>query len=145
MVSGAGGLWAIGASLSQPIFHGGALFAQRRASIDTYDATVLHYKSTVLSAFQDVANSLAALDNDAQSLASSEVAADAARTAFEDTSSRHRLGSLPSAATHASESRYLNAEIGAVRAAGRRMSDTAALFQAMGELPPAPQTTASTH
>jgi hypothetical protein len=54
------------------------------------------------------------------------------------------MGSLPSAATHASESRYLNAQIGAVRAAGQRMSDTAALFQAMGELPAAQQTAAST-
>jgi NodT family efflux transporter outer membrane factor (OMF) lipoprotein len=144
VVSGAGGLWAIGASLSQPIFHGGALLAQRRASIDAYDAAVLHYKATVLSAFQDVANSLAALDNDAQTLVSSEVATDAARTAFDDTASRQRLGSLPSAATHASESRYLNAQIAAARAAGQRMSDTAALFQAMGELPAAQQASAST-
>ncbi|MEX3975385.1 efflux transporter outer membrane subunit [Paraburkholderia caribensis] len=144
VLSGAGGLWAIGAGLSQPIFNGGALFAQRRASIDAYDAAVLHYKSTVLSAFQDVATSLAALDNDAQSLASTEVAADAARLAFDDTASRHRMGSLSSAAAHASESRYLNAQIGAARAAGQRMSDTAALFQAMGELPAAQQTAAST-
>ncbi|MCC8391108.1 efflux transporter outer membrane subunit [Paraburkholderia sp. MMS20-SJTR3] len=142
--SGAGGLWALGAGLSQPIFHGGALFAQRRASIDAYDAAVLHYKSTVLSAFQDVANSLAALDNDAQTLAAADMAADAARVAFDDAASRHRMGSLPASATHASESRYLNAQIGAVRAAGQRMSDTAALFQAMGELPAGRQSTAST-
>ncbi|MEX3943260.1 efflux transporter outer membrane subunit [Paraburkholderia sp. BR10937] len=144
LLSGAGGLWAIGASLSQPIFHGGALFAQRRASIDAYDAAVLHYKATVLSAFQDVANSLAALDNDAQTLASTDEAADAARMAFGDTASRHLLGALPSAATHASESRYLNAQIAAARAAGQRMSDTAALFQSMGELPAAQQTAAIT-
>ncbi|HKR42319.1 MAG TPA: efflux transporter outer membrane subunit [Paraburkholderia sp.] len=144
LLSGAGGLWAIGASLSQPIFHGGALFAQRRASIDAYDAAVLHYKATVLSAFQDVANSLAALDNDAQTLASTDEAADAARTAFDDTASRHRLGALPSAATHASESRYLDAQIAATRAAGQRMCDTAALFQSMGELPAAEQTAAIT-
>jgi outer membrane protein TolC len=136
VLSGAGGLWAIGASLSQPLFHGGALFAQRRASIDTYDAAVLHYKSAVLSAFQDVANSLAALDNDAQTLASTERATQAARTAFDETASRARLGSLPSAAQHASEQRFLNAQLSAVRAGSQRMSDTAALFQAMGELPP---------
>jgi NodT family efflux transporter outer membrane factor (OMF) lipoprotein len=135
VLSGAGGLWAIGAGLSQPLFHGGALFAQRRASIDTYDAAVLHYKSTVLSAFQDVANSLAALDNDAQTLASTERAAQAAHAAFDETASRHRLGSLPSTAQHASEQRFLDAQLSAVRAGSQRMSDTAALFQAMGELP----------
>ncbi|AUT61623.1 efflux transporter outer membrane subunit [Paraburkholderia terrae] len=138
VLSGAGGLWAIGAGLSQPIFHGGALFAQRRASIDAYEAAVLHYKSTVLSAFQNVADSLAALDNDAQTLASTERAAQAAQAAFDDTASRRRMGSLPSTAQHASEQRYLNAQISAVRAASQRMNDTAALFQAMGE-PPAGQ------
>jgi NodT family efflux transporter outer membrane factor (OMF) lipoprotein len=135
VLSGAGGLWAIGAGLSQPIFHGGSLLAQRRASIDAYDAAVLHYKSTVLSAFQDVANSLDALDNDARTLASTEAAAQAARAAFDDTALRHRMGSLPSTAQHASEQRFLNAQISAVRAASQRMSDTAVLFQAMGELP----------
>jgi NodT family efflux transporter outer membrane factor (OMF) lipoprotein len=138
MLSGAGGLWAIGAGLSQPLFHGGALFAQRRASIDAYDAAVLHYKSTVLSAFQDVADSLCALDNDAQTLASTERAAQAARTVLDETASRARLGSLPSTAQHVSEQRFLNAQLGAVRAGSQRMSDTAALFQAMGELPADP-------
>jgi len=112
------------------------LFAQRRASIDTYDAAVLHYKSTVLSAFQDVADSLAALDNDAQALASTERAAQAAHAAFDETTSRARLGSLPSSAQHAGEQRFLNAQLAAVRAGSQRMSDTATLFQAMGELPP---------
>jgi NodT family efflux transporter outer membrane factor (OMF) lipoprotein len=135
LLSGAGGLWAIGAGLSQPIFHGGALLAQRRASIDAYDAAVLNYKSTVLSAFQDVADSLAALDNDAQTLASTEAAAQAARISFDETASRCRLGSLAASAQRTSEQQYLSAELEAVRAAGRRMSDTAALFQAMGELP----------
>ncbi|MBB5443783.1 NodT family efflux transporter outer membrane factor (OMF) lipoprotein [Paraburkholderia sp. WSM4177] len=143
VLSGAGGLWAIGASLSQPIFHGGALFAHRKASIDAYDAAVLNYKSTVLSAFQNVADSLAALDNDAQTLASTEAAAQAAQAGFDDTASRRRMGSLPSTAEHASEQRFLNARIGAVRAASQRMTDTVALFQAMGELPPGQPQTAS--
>jgi outer membrane protein TolC len=80
-------------------------------------------------------NSLAALDNDAQTLASAERAAQAARAAFDETASRARLGSLPSTTQHVSEQRFLNAQLGAVRAGSLRMSDTAALFQAMGELP----------
>ena len=135
LLSGAGGLWAIGAGLSQPIFHGGALLAHRRATIDTYDAAVLHYKSAVLSAFANVANTLAALENDAQMLASNEVAAQAARVAFDETASRRRMGALPVSAEQASEQQYLTAQLDAVRAASQRMSDTAALFQAMGQLP----------
>ncbi|HEV3104393.1 MAG TPA: efflux transporter outer membrane subunit [Trinickia sp.] len=132
LLSGAGGLWAVGASLSQPIFHGGALLAHRRASIDAYDASVLQYKSAVLSAFQNVADSLAALDNDAQTLAATEEAAQAARAAYDETASRRRAGALPLSAEQSSEQQYLNAQLEAVSAASRRMSDTAALFQAMG-------------
>ncbi|RQR64777.1 RND transporter [Burkholderia sp. Bp9125] len=136
LLSGAGGLWAVGAGLSQPLFHGGALLAHRRASRDSYDAAVLQYKAAVLSAFGDVADSLAALDNDAQALAANELAARAAGAAFDETVQRRKLGAVPMSAQQASEQRYLSAELDAVRAASRRMTDTAALLQALGELPP---------
>jgi NodT family efflux transporter outer membrane factor (OMF) lipoprotein len=134
-LSGAGAVWSIGAGLSQPIFHGGALRAQRRAAIDNYDAAVLQYKATVLSAFQNVADTLAALEHDAQTLASADTAAGASRTGFEETAARHRLGALPPSAERASEQQYLNAELDAIRATSRRLTDTASLFQAMGEAP----------
>ncbi|WP_354123236.1 TolC family protein [Burkholderia ambifaria] len=136
LLSGAGGLWAVGAGLSQPLFHGGALLAHRHATLDSYDAAVLQYKSAVLSAFGDVADSLAALDNDAQTLAANEIAARAAGAAFDETAQRRTLGAVPVSAQQASERQYLTAELDAVRAASRRMTDTAALLQAMGELPP---------
>jgi len=136
LLSGAGGLWAVGAGLSQPLFRGGALLAHRRATFDSYDAAVLQYKSAVLSAFGDVADSLAALDNDAQTLAANEIAARAAGAAFDETAQRRTLGAVPVSAQQASERQYLTAELDAVRAASRRMTDTAALLQAMGELPP---------
>ena len=116
LLSGAGGLWAVGAGLSQPIFHGGALLAHRRASRDAYDAAVLQYKATVLSAFGDAADSLAALDNDAQALAANELAARAAGEAFRETVQRRTLGAVPMTAQRASEQRYLNADLDAVRA-----------------------------
>jgi len=136
LFTGAGGIWAIGASAAQPIFHGGALLAHRRATKETYEAAVLHYKSTVLSAFENVADSLAALDNDAQTLASTEIEARAAHELFDETTSRYRLGSLPVSAAQASEQQFLTARLDAVRAQSQRLGDTAALFQAMGELPP---------
>lgn len=143
LLSGAGGIWAIGASVSQPIFHGGALLAHRRATKQAYEAAVLHYKSTVLSAFENVADTLAALDNDAQTLASTDSEAHAAHQLFDETTSRYRLGALPIAAAQASEQQFLTSQLDAVRAQGQRLGDTAALFQAMGELPPEPGTAAS--
>jgi outer membrane protein TolC len=125
-------LWSIGASLSQPIFHGGALLAQRRAALDTYDAAVLQYKQTVLAAFQNVANTLAALEQDTQALASSDTASRASQGAFDDAAARVRLGAIPPRAARASEQQYRNAQLDAIRYASARLSDTASLFQAMG-------------
>ncbi|PTB17746.1 RND transporter [Trinickia symbiotica] len=134
-VSGAGAIWSLGAGISQPIFHGGALRAQRRAAIDSYDAAVSQYKATVLSAFQNVADTLAALEHDAEASASTQAAARTARSAFDETAARRRLGALPPSVERSSEQGYLNAEFDAVRATSAWFSDTAALFQAMGGNP----------
>ncbi|HEY4296109.1 MAG TPA: efflux transporter outer membrane subunit [Paraburkholderia sp.] len=134
-LSGAGAIWSIGASLSQPLFHGGALVAQRRAAQDTYDATVSQYKQTVLAAFQNVADTLAALEHDAQALDAASVAARSAQGVFEETSGRYRLGALPIASTRSSEQQFRNAQLDEIRYTSARLTDTAALFQAMGNPP----------
>jgi NodT family efflux transporter outer membrane factor (OMF) lipoprotein len=134
-LSGAGALWGIGASLSQPIFHGGALLAQRRAAIDAYDAAVFDYKQTVLTAFENVADTLASLEHDAQALEAVSVANRAAREAFDEAASRNRLGALPASSARGGEQQYQVSQLDEIRWIGRRLTDTAALFQAMGELP----------
>jgi outer membrane protein TolC len=134
-LSGAGAIWSIGASITQPIFHGGALFAQRRAAVASYDAATSQYKQTVLAAFQNVADTLAALEHDAQSLDAASVAALAAQKSFEETAARYRLGAVPVTAARASEQQYRNARLDEIRFTGARLNDTAALFQAMGNPP----------
>lgn len=131
-LSGAGAIWSLGASISQPIFHGGALFAQRRAAIAAYDAATSQYKQTVLAAFQNVADTLASLEHDAQSLDAANVAARAAQQSFEETAARYRLGAVPVTASRSSEQQYRNARLDEIRYTGARLNDTAALFQAMG-------------
>jgi NodT family efflux transporter outer membrane factor (OMF) lipoprotein len=134
-VSGAGAIWNIGASLSQPLFHGGALFAQRRAAQDTYDATVSQYKQTVLAAFQNVADTLGALEHDAQALDAANLAARSAQGIFIETSGRSRLGALPVSSARSSEQQFRNAQLDEIRYTSARLTDTAALFQAMGNPP----------
>ena len=51
-LSSAGSIWGMGASLTQPIFHGGQLLAERRAAKLMYEASIEQYKQAVLSAFQ---------------------------------------------------------------------------------------------
>ncbi|MGN6319727.1 efflux transporter outer membrane subunit [Trinickia sp.] len=134
-LSAAGALWSIGGSLSQPLFHGGALFAQRRAAIDFYQASVDQYKATVLSAFQNVADVLAALEHDAQAANATESQTQSAKQAFDETAARGRLGAVPASNVRTSEIQYWNATLSAVRATSQRLADTALLFQAMGQTP----------
>ncbi|QGZ61421.1 efflux transporter outer membrane subunit [Paraburkholderia acidisoli] len=138
--SGAGALWAIGASLTQPIFHGGALVAQRRAALQSYEAANDTYRQTVLTAFQDVADRLAALDHDAQALDAASTSAGTAQGVYDDTQARYRLGAVPLYAVRQSEQQWRNARLDEVRYRGTRLTDTAALFQAMGNPPVNPAT-----
>ncbi|POR53569.1 NodT family efflux transporter outer membrane factor (OMF) lipoprotein [Paraburkholderia eburnea] len=141
--SGVGALWAIGASLTQPIFHGGALLAQRRAAVQSYDAANASYRQTVLAAFQDVADRLAALEHDAQALDAAGTSAQTAQGVYDDTNARYKLGAVPYYAVRQSEQQWRNASLDAIRYRGARLSDTAALFQAMGTPPGAGSTNAA--
>ncbi|HKT90878.1 MAG TPA: TolC family protein, partial [Paraburkholderia sp.] len=145
VTSGAGALWAIGASLSQPIFHGGALLAQRRAALQSYEAANDTYKQTVLTAFQDVADRLAALEHDAQALDAASTSARTAQGVYEDTNARYKLGAVPWYAVRQSEQQWRNARLDEIRYRGTRLADTAALFQAMGNPPVNPATLGSGH
>jgi NodT family efflux transporter outer membrane factor (OMF) lipoprotein len=133
LFTGAGAIWSAGASLAQPIFHGGALRAQRKAAIANYDASVAQYKQTVLNAFQNVADSLTALNQDALALQASQAASAAAGQSFTDTGSRYQLGAVSYPTTIVSEQRWQNAKLSEIQARATRLVDTAALFQAMGD------------
>ncbi len=77
--SPAGAIWSVGANLTQPLFHGGALVARKHQYEALYDAAVAQYKQTVLSAFQNVADTLVSLDEDANTLVQAQRAAAAAQ------------------------------------------------------------------
>jgi NodT family efflux transporter outer membrane factor (OMF) lipoprotein len=66
--SPAGAIWSVGASLTQPLFHGGALVARKHQYEAAHDAAVAQYRQTVLAAFQNVADTLVSLEEDANTL-----------------------------------------------------------------------------
>ena len=136
--SPAGVIWSVGATLSQPLFHGGALRARRRQYQDLYEASQSAYRQTVLAAFENVADTLAALESDADALAQSRRAADAAQRSEADAGARFHLGGVAFAATLAAGEQYQNARVTLARARAARLADTATLFEAMGEPPGGP-------
>jgi NodT family efflux transporter outer membrane factor (OMF) lipoprotein len=135
--SPAGAIWSVGAALTQPLFHGGALVARRRQYQATYEAAVAQYRQTVLAAFQNVADALVALEQDADAVTQTERAAAAANEMHESTQARYKLGSSPLYATLTARQQYENAAVQSIRARAARMTDSAALFDSMGEPPSA--------
>jgi len=126
------GFWSLAAGLLQPIFNGGALSAKRRATIAAYDQAEAQYRATVLMAFQNVADSLRALDSDASTL-KAQVAVEAlAQETLQLITRQYRLGAVSYLALLDAERSYQQAHIGLVQAQAARYADTAALFQALG-------------
>ena len=139
--SPAGAIWNVGASLTQPIFHGGALVARKHQYEATYQAAVSDYKQTVLSAFRSVADTLVSLEEDANTLAQTQRAEAAAHATSGDTESRYKLGATPFYATLTAGQQYESAHVQYIRARAARLADTAALFDSMGDPPAPPQKT----
>ena len=134
-----GVIWSAGSSLTQPLFHGGALLARKRQYQAEYEAAVAQYRMTVLTAFQDVADRLATLDQDADLVQQSLRAATAAENNASDLEARYRLGAVPLSASLAAERQNQNARVALLRVQAVRLTDTAALLRAMGDPPPLPK------
>jgi NodT family efflux transporter outer membrane factor (OMF) lipoprotein len=131
--SPAGAIWSAGASLTQPIFHGGALRARERQYQAAYDGAVAQYRQTVLTAFQSVADTLVSLEDDARELEQTQRSAEALKGVQEELEGRYASGSAPLYAVLGARSQYQNAYVAYVAARAARLSDSAALLDAMGD------------
>ncbi|HXQ27919.1 MAG TPA: efflux transporter outer membrane subunit [Gemmatimonadales bacterium] len=126
------GFWTLGAVLTQPLFQGGALVHQQRAAEAAYTEAAEQYRSTVLTAFQNVADALHALDQDATALSAAAAAAAAARVTRELAERQVAVGYAGDLELLSAEAGYQSAMINLAQARANRYADTAALFQALG-------------
>jgi len=125
-------VWGYAAQLAQPIFHGGALNAQRKAAIAAYDQANAQYKQTVLQAFQNVADALRAIQMDAETFKAQREAEIAARGTLAVTKGQFVDGGASYLQLLSAEQQYQQAKINRIQAQAARYTDTAALFQALG-------------
>ena len=126
------GFWDIGASVTQPIFQGGTLLHRERAARAAYTQAAEQYRSTVLTAFQNVADTLNALQQDADGLKAAAAAKDAASVTLELTKKHFEAGYANELALLSAEQAYQQALINLVQAQSNRYAGAAALFQALG-------------
>ncbi len=125
-------IWSAMASLTQPIFQGGALIAQRDSAIAAFEQAFAQYRQTVLQAFQNVADTLRALEIDAHQLQIQTMAEEASLNTLTLTKTQYILGAVSYLNLLDADRQYHQARIGRIQAQAARYADTAALFQALG-------------
>jgi NodT family efflux transporter outer membrane factor (OMF) lipoprotein len=126
------GFWNLGAALLAPIFDGGTRLHQERGARYAYRQSAEQYRSTVLTAFQNVADTLVALEQDANALKDTAAAADAAKTSLDLARLQYKDGYAGYLAVLNSEQSYQQARLSLVQAEAARFTDTVALFVALG-------------
>ena len=130
--SPAAAIWSIAASVGQPIFEGGTLLHTRRAAVAAAQGAAANYKATVLTAFQNVADVLVALEADARSVAADATAARSASQSLGLVRLQYKTGAASMPQVLIAEQADQSARIALVKARAQRFADTAALFQALG-------------
>ncbi len=124
--------WNLAGSVTQPIFDGGVLKHRQDAAQAAYEQAQAQYRSTVISAFQNVADSLQAIQLDAVTLQATKNAEIAARKTLDIANRQLALGDLSPVALLSIEQNYQQAELAHIVAQAARYSDTVALFQSLG-------------
>ena len=128
----ASGFWSLLGGITQPLFNGGSLDAKRRAALAGLDAAAGQYRSTVLQAFQNVADSLRALEFDASTLRQQAEAEAVAKESLALNTRQYQLGGVSYLSLLDAQRSYQQARINLVSARAARYADTAALFQSLG-------------
>jgi len=132
MFSSGGPFWNIVASASQTLFDGNTLLHQQRAAEQALLQSAALYRSTVLSAYQNVADTLHAMLADADALGAAVVIERAARQERDLTQARRAAGYTDYLTELTAEMTYQQAVLGLAQARALRFGDTAALYQSLG-------------
>ncbi len=125
-------IWSIASQVMQPLFHGGALMAQRRSAVAAFEQARYQYIQTVLSAFQNVADALRAVEYDAKALNAQTESVYTAKALYDLSRRQHELGAITYLALLNAQRDYNTAVISQIQAQAQRYTDTAALFVALG-------------
>jgi NodT family efflux transporter outer membrane factor (OMF) lipoprotein len=124
--------WEVAGNATQTLFDGGTLLHELQQAKDTYNATAWSYRGTVIGAVQNVADSLRALQNDADALKAAREFERAAKISYDLARQQTQNGNANVLLLLNAETNYLQATIQVVQARAARLSDTAALYAALG-------------
>jgi len=124
--------WILAGNATQTIFDGGTLLHQLQGAKDTYQAAAWTYAGTVVGAVQNVADSLHAIQSDADALKAARDFQRAAKVSLDLAQQQMQTGNANILLLFTAQQNYLQATLQVVQARAARLSDTTALFQALG-------------
>ena len=125
-------IWSLGAGITQPIFEGGRLHAERDAAKAALQASAADYRNTVLNAFAEVSNTLQALQNDAASVVAQDEAMTTAREASGVVDAQVRYGSTGHLDLLTSNSQFQQATVADIQAHSQQLLDVVGLYRSLG-------------
>ncbi|HLG83103.1 MAG TPA: efflux transporter outer membrane subunit [Bradyrhizobium sp.] len=124
--------WSVAANVTGPIFDAGALFHTKESKVAALEQARSQYRSTVITAFQNVADSLRAIQSDAALLKAQSEAENVADESLKISQAQFKGGSTTFLTVLNAEQTLLNARVNRVKAQASRYADTVALFQSLG-------------
>jgi NodT family efflux transporter outer membrane factor (OMF) lipoprotein len=127
-----GPFWNLVGDVTQPIFQGGTLLHRKRAAQAALKQAAAQYQCTVITAYQNVADTLHASLSDADALAAEVDAENAAKVTYDLTRRQMEAGYVNYLTLLSAETAFQQALLGRVQAQATRYGDSVALFQALG-------------
>lgn len=124
--------WNVIGGVTQTIFDGGTLAHKQHAAQALRDEAAAQYRATLIAAVQNVADTLHAIQADAEGLAAAARAEAATRAARDTTRAQYRAGYVNYQALLLAEGAYQQAVVNRVQGEANRLGDAAALYQALG-------------
>ena len=126
------GFWMIAGNVAQTVFDAGTLENRQRAAEETFNQSTAQYRSVVLTAFQNVADTLRALQADARTVAAAIAAERSAARNIELIRYQVEEGQVSVPLLLTAQQAFLQTSLARVQAEAIRLADTVALFQALG-------------
>lgn len=124
--------WTLAANIQQKLIDGGQLYRTKEASVATFEQDYALYQNTVLTAFQNVADALRAVQYDSDTLKAQSEAEKSAYDSLKMAQEQFKFGAIGYAIVITSQQTYQNVVITRIQAQATRYTDTVALFQALG-------------
>ena len=124
--------WRLGADIAAPLFNGGTLSAEKQASIDAYQQSLALYRQTVLGAFAQVADTIRALEHDAETMQAESQSVAASEESLYLTRINYQAGLINYLQVLVADIQFQQAKLVYLQAQAQRLQDTTALFVALG-------------